>query len=357
MAGTYDKLQILNEWAHRTYRWMDVSFVRRVNEQTGGAIRFTSRPTDGDYYQSTSWANEANKASLAKPNVQSSVTNQEFTQVITTDIKCGMIMQPYEWQTIALRWAGLPPEVLGMIWARTTAESFFRLRLETLMASLVSCLSKGVGTGHDTEVAKAIDDQSGTTANVANKLDVDKIIQAPGKFGDMYEDLTAIVIHSGAFFSMQSRNLTQYTDLFMYPNTFVRMTPLGTPLYVTDLPILKFTQSGVTKYRTLYLKRDACMLYDNGDYEQLIERRTGQTWLNTTAQAQSTFNVGVKGFTWSDITKTKPIAGATAATGLQTGLTTNAGAIDSPASWAVIGAGQSRKLSYRQLAGVMLLSQ
>ena len=125
MAGTYDKLVILNEWMNRTYRWMDVSFVRRVNEQTGSTINFSTRPTDGDYFQTTSIANEANKATLAKPNVQSNVTNEEFTQLVRTDIKVGMVMTPYEWQTIALRWSGLGPQALGMIWAATTAESFF----------------------------------------------------------------------------------------------------------------------------------------------------------------------------------------------------------------------------------------
>ena len=358
MAGTYDKLVILNDWANRTYRWMDVSFVRRVNAQTGGTILFSTRPTPGDFYQTTSFANEANKAKLAKPDVQQTVTNEEFTQINRIDIKCGMVMTPYEWQSIALRWSGLGAQALGMIWARTVAESFFRKRLETLVGSLVAGFCKGIGSSKDTTVEQVIDDQSGGTApDASKKLDVDKITQAPGKFGDMYEDVNAVIVHSGAFFGMQSRNLSEYTDLFMYPRTFVRVTPLGTPIYVTDLPILKFTQGTATKYRTLFLKPMACDLFDNGDFEQLVDRTNGRTWLQTTAQAQSTFNVCLRGFTWADTTKTKPLEGTTQGTGLLAGTTTNAGAIDSPSSWAVIGTSQSKKVSYRELPGVMLISQ
>ena len=358
MAGTYDKLIVLNDWMQRTYRWMDVSFVRRVNEQTGGTIVFKTRPTPGDYYQTTSFANEANKAKLAKPNVQQAVTNEEFTALNRIDIKCGMVMTPYEWQTIALRWSNLGPQALGMIWARTVAESFFRKRLETLCNALVASFCKGLGSSKDTTVEKVIDDQSGgTSADATKKLDVDKVIQAPGKFGDMYENVTAIIMHSGAFFGMQSRNLSQYTDLFMYPGTFVQTTPLGTPIYVTDLPILRFVQNNVPKFRTLFLRPEAAELCDNGDFEQFVDRGNGSTWINTTAQAQSTFNVGIRGFTWADITKTKPLEGTTQGTGLLAGTTTNAGAIDSPTSWDVIGTAQSKKVSYRELPGVMLLSQ
>ena len=360
MAGTYDKLVILNEWMNRTYRWMDVSFVRRVNEQTGSTINFSTRPTDGDYFQTTSVANEANKAMLAKPNVQSSVTNEEFTQLVRTDIKVGMVMTPYEWQTIALRWSGLGPQALGMIWAATTAESFFRRRLETLVTALVASFAKGLGAAKDATVEKVIDDQSGgSTADATKKIDVDTVTQTPGKLGDMYEDISAIIMHSGAFFGMQSQNLVSYQRLFMYPRTFVQTTPLGTPIYVTDLPILKYTHGSATKYRTLFLKPQACELYDNGDFEQLVDRGNGQTWINTTAQAQTTFNIGVRGFTWADLTKTKPLLGTTAGTGALVGLHTDAGAIDAPASWAVIGDTLTPKkpISYRELPGVMLISQ
>lgn len=358
MAGTYDQLQVLQDHAYRAFQVTDTTFRQIINAETGNTLVIQSRPTPGNFYTDVYWGNDADKVSLEAPNVQSPVTNDQFKQVAQVDIKTGAVMKPYEWQSIGAQWIGISPEQQAMVWGRTAAESFMRKKIESLVASLVACFGKGqLTSGKDTEIEKVIDNQSGSTASAANKIDLAKLIQARGKFGDLFGALTGVIMHSGAYFAMHDRNLSQYQQLFSYGTVFVDRTIGGLPIFVTDLPILTFVQSGVTKYRTLLLRPMAAMLYENGDYQQHFDVSNGKTWIETTVQAQQTFNVKIRAMTWASTSAIHPKLGTTSATGLLTGLKTNAGVLDNPASWNRVGTAEGKAVTFKELPGVMLVTQ
>ena len=363
MAGTYDKLKIFNQYAHMAYQYMDTTFRQILNEQTGGTITSQVRPKDGNYCIESYWANDADQAVLEAPNVQSTVTGEEFTQVQRVDIKVGCRMKPYQWQNFATRWAGIPDDQQGALWGRTVAESFNRKKIETVVSSLVACFVKGLLTsGKDTEIEKVVDDQSGTTAANDKRLDLSKLIVARGKFGDMFGEISGVVMHSGAFFGMQAENLRAFQELFLYPGSFVTRSPDGLMFFVTDLPVLTYQKGSVTNYRTLLLRPMAATIFENNDFRQHIEDSNGKTWIETTAQAQQSFNVGIKGMTWSSLTAVHPKLGSTSratntATAPLSHTTSDAGVLDNPASWDRIGTSESKPLTFKELPGVMLISQ
>ena len=368
MAGTYDQLQVLQDHAYRAFQVTDTTFRQIINDETGNTLVIQSRPTPGNFYTDVYWGNDRDKVSLEAPNVQNTVTNQQFRQVSQVDIKTGAVMQPYEWQSIGAQWIGITPEQQAMVWGRTAAESFMRKKIEALVASLVAFFSKGLNTagtavgggGSDTEVAKVLDDQSGSSENDANKLDAGKLLQAQGKFGDMFGALSGVIMHSGAFFGMQGRNLDQYQRLFSYGTVFVDRTLIGLPIFVTDLPILTFRQGSVTKYRTLLLRPMAGMLYENGDYQQHFDISNGKTWIETTVQAQQTFNVKIRAATWANTSNIHPKLGTTDGANLLIGTHTNAGVLDNRASWervGNVGSDKSRAVTFKELPGVMMYSQ
>ena len=369
MAGTYDKLKIFNQYAHMAYQYSDTTFRQILNQQSGGTITSQVRPKDGNYCIESYWANDADQAELEAPNVQATVTGEEFTQVQRVDIKVGCRMKQYQWQNFATRWAGIPDDRQGALWGRTVGESFNRKKLESVVASLVACFAKGLtaaGVTKDTEIEGLIDDQSGgATADQSKRLDLSKIIAARGKYGDAFGKIKAVVMHSGAFFGMQTENLRSFQQLFLYDGAFVLRSPDGLMFYVTDMPILTYLTGSprtLPKYRTLLLREQAATIYENNDFRQHIEDSNGKTWIETTAQAQQSFNIGVKGMTWHDVTKVHPKLGTTnlrtnAATDIVDGLHSNDGVIDNPGSWSRIGTAESKPLTKKELPGVMLLSQ
>ena len=366
MAGTYDKLKIFNQYAHMAYQYSDTTFRQILNEQSGGTITSQVRPKDGNYCIESYWANDADQAELEAPNVQATVSGEEFTQVQRVDIKVGCRMKQYQWQNFATRWAGIPDDQQGALWGRTVAESFNRKKLESVVSALVACFAKGLtatGITTDSEITKLIDDQSGTTTAADDKrLDLSKIIVARGKYGDMFGAIKAVVMHSGAFFGMQGENLRSFQELFLYDGAFVLRSPDGLMFYVTDMPILTYQHGSIPKYRTLLLREMAATIYENGDFRQHIEDSNGKTWIETTAQAQQSFNLGIKGMTWHDITKVHPKIGTTSlrtntATDIVNGLHSDSGVIDNPNSWSRIGTAESKPLTKKELPGVMLLSQ
>lgn len=359
MAGTYDQLAILQDHAYRAFQITDTTFRMIINAETGNTLVIQSRPTPGNFFQDVYYGNDANKAKFASPATQSSVTNSQFKHVSQIDIKTGMVMDPYEWQSIGSQWIKISPEQQAQVWGRTAAESFMRLKIESLVASLVAFFNKGLqATSPDTVIAQVCLNESGTTANVANKMDLGKLLRARGRFGDRFGAISGAIMHSDAYFAMHDRNLSQYQNLFTYGTAFVDTTVSGLPIFVTDLPILTFVQSSVTKYRTLLLRPMAAMLYENDDYQQHFDISNGKTWIETTVQAQQTVNIKLHGGTWAATSAIHPTLGATKLTNsLVAGSTSNTGALDNPASWERVGTDEGKAVTKKELPGVMLVTQ
>ena len=363
--ATFADLKILQDWALTSFRYSDTTFRQLLNEQTGGTIVSQAMQTPGSYYQEVYWANDSNQAVLDNPNDQQAATNESLKQVSQFDIKVAARMKPYEWQSIGHRWQGTTPEQQAIIWGRTVAESFMRLKIESICGALVACFNQGIntagtavgGTGADAEVAKVIENQSGTAASPDNRVDMSKLMLARGKMGDMAGDIRGIIMHSGAYYGMHAENLKQFKEVFTYDTAFVMRSPEGLMFYVTDLPILTFTDNNVVKYRTLLLRPRAAVLRDQSDYNQLIDNPSGQKWIQTVAQAEQTFSLFIKGFSWKTRATIHPGFGTTSDVKLKIGTKTNAGAIDTPASWERVGTAESKPITFKELPGVMLLSQ
>lgn len=363
--ATYDQLAILQRWAVHTFRYTDTSYRKILNEQTGGTIVSVTQDTPGNYFEDVYWGNDPDIVVLDDPGDNAGISASELKQIKIRDIKVAARANMYEWQSIAARWMRSSPQAIAQVWGRTVAESMLKVRVKAAMNALVACFSKGLhstglftgGTAGDVELKKVIRDESGTTASDANKMDIAKLIAARGQFGDLFGEITGVIMHSGAYFGMQGRNLTTYNELFMYGNSFITRTADGMPIFVTDNPILTFRDGTVTKYRTLLLRPMAVVIRDHSDFEALIDRQSGTKWINTRAQAQQTFSIYIKGMNWATSVAHPVFAAATSTTKLLTGIGTTASALDNPASWERGGTNEGRALTAKEMPGVMLYTQ
>lgn len=361
MAGIYDQLKILQDHAYTSYRYEDTTHRQILGAASGGTVVVESRPpTSGNFYERVRWGNDGDIIKGAKPNVQTDHQSySEPKQVSIFDVKTGAVADPYAWQSVGMEWIGRSDAELASLYGETVGESMALYKTKFIISALIACFARGLlSSGKDTVVESVIDDQSGTTANVANKLDAKKLYLAKRKFSDRSGLLGGAIMHGEAFFTMQERNFDLFQQLFSYGDIVVYRGPDGAPIYVSDVPALKFVESSVTKYRTLILRPRSAIIYNVGDFKIRFDPdRLGKTWLETTAQAQETFSVSIDGFTWADTTKVHPLIGTTNATGKLAGLHTDSGVIDNPASWARVGVAEGKGITAKQLPGVMLLTQ
>lgn len=359
---TYGNVHVMNDFAYDEYQVADTTFRDILNERSGGAIVVKTRQQDeraGDFFTQNYYGAEARKARVEAPNVQRPTTAREFKQIKQVDIRTGLVFDQYKWQSIASEWINQPPEGMARLFGRTVAESFNREMQEVAIASLLACFGNGLRTSSPDAVVKSVisDISGGTTADATKRLDLDKITQARLLLGDRYEDATVIVMHSGAFAGMTGRNIAEYKEMFVYGNTFQRISTEGLPIYIADLPLLTYTDGSATKYRSFILKRDALTIYDNGNLRIFFQTSTGQTWIEDTAQAQMFINIKPMGFTWADTANVLPKLGTTAATGILSGLSTNSGVLDNQASWKRVGIDEGRALTKKEMPGAMVISQ
>ena len=359
--ATYGQLAILQRWAVHAFRYTDTSYRKILNEQTGGTIVSVNRSTPGSYFEDVYWGNDADAVVLGNPAVNDPATAHELKQIKIRDIKVAARANMYEWQSIASRWMNSSPQAIASAWGRTVAESMLKIRVKAAMNSLVACFSSGLhsngtltgGTAGDAEFGKLISYQPAT------KMNLSLLIAARGLFGDLYGEIRGVIMHSGAFFGMQTENVRLHDQLFMYGNNFVTVTSDGMPIFVTDNPILTYRDGGTTQYRTLLLRPMAVVIRDHSDFEALIDRQTGTEWINTRAQAQQTFSIYIKGNSWKTTSPVHPVFASSpfgTAKGL-IGIGITAGALDTPGSWERGGTAESKPLPAKEMPGVMLITQ
>ena len=361
--ATYDELKILQDHAYSAYRYEDLTHRAVLGAASGGSITVENRePTTGNFYTRVRYGNDRDIIKGAAPNTQSVVAagdRKEFKQVTIVDIKTGAVADHYVWQDVGLQWINRPTTELATIYGETVGESMAYYKTKFIVSAILACFGRGLlSSGKDTVVESVIDDQSGTATGDQHKLDSKKLFLAKRKFGDRFGRLGGYIMHSDAFFTMIERNFDQFQQLFTVGNIITYSGIDGAPIYVADIPALKYTQGTVTKYRTLMLRPRAATIYNNNDFRLRIESdRLGSTWLETLAQAQETFSVGIMGFTWSNISNVHPLIGTTNATGALAGLHTDTGVIDNPASWARVGVAEGKGIMAKEMPGVLLLHQ
>lgn len=359
MAGTYDQLIMFEDYMREIYMQADLEFRQSVGAETGGTIEVVTRPTPGDYFPKQTYGREDGLVHSEAPNVRGNATEKELTQIQQVDIKTGLASDKIYWQDIANRWAGRSPDEQMVLAAQEISAQMLKEKVRTVYASLVSLFARGLlSSGKDTVIEQVIDDQSGSAANVANQMDLGKLLGAKAKLHDRYDDIAAIIMHGQCFGQMQIRNITQYSDLFSgrFGTNFVRTDSEGTPIYVTDNPALVYTDT-VRKFRTLLLKRGAATVYESGAFSSNIEGSNDKTWIEHSYKAEDIFNIGLMAGTWASLTALRPKLGALAASGKLGGLSTASGALNNPGSWARLGVAEGHGVSFKHLPGVMLLTQ
>ncbi|NAW35004.1 major capsid protein [Halomonas alimentaria] len=257
--------------------------VNAFNEASRGAIQLGAAQNVGDFSHQAAFAAVKNFVRRRDPYANTSVDPTPLEMLNETSVKVATGTSPVTFSPSHYRWIQENPEEAGVMLGEELAEAILQ---DQLNASIIA--ARAAITGN----ADAVYD------GTANKLDLQALLQGAAKFGDQASQLVAWVCHSKPLHDLYSANVANNTQLFQFGTVNIQQDGFGRILVCSDSPALSYEDNG-TFFTTLGLTQGGIKVEDNGDMDSHIETTTGRENLVRTFQAESSFNVGVRGYAYS----------------------------------------------------------
>ena len=139
------------------------------------------------------------------------------------------------------------------------------------------------------------------------------INNAHALFGDASQRLVAQVMTGAMYHKLVGQNLANAERLFQFSGVQV-VDILGKAVIITDAPAL-YEAGTPNKQKVLSLADGAAVVMDGSDLITNIETSNGKERIETTMQADYTFGLGLKGYTWDTANGGKSPTNAELSTG------------------------------------------
>ncbi|MFY1007839.1 major capsid protein [Pseudomonas juntendi] len=276
-------MKVFNEYLrHATIETLTQD-VDKFNAASAGSIRLTTQGIDGDFLQESFWAGlhgAQRRVDRYAANGNQAATPLSQKQYDSVKIAGGF--GPILWEPAQLSWVQKNPEEALEVISRNLSEAIVSDQLNTAIAALVAAIGNQPG---------AVNDVSATAG-----VDYIAINGAHALFGDASARLIAQVMTGAQYHALIGKNLANNQQLFQAGGVLV-VDVLGKAVIVTDAPAL-YEAGTPNKQKVLSLADGAAMVMDGSDLITNIETSNGKERIETTMQADYTFGLGLKGYTW-----------------------------------------------------------
>lgn len=306
-------MKVFNEYLKSTTIETLDQDVEKFNTASAGAIQLTTQGIDGDFLQESFWAGlhgAQRRVDRYGSNADQAATALAQKQYDAVKVAGGF--GPILWEPSQLAWIKKSPEEALEVISRNLSEAIVADQLNTIIAALVAAIGNVPGATNDVSASAGI-----TYAGIN---------AAHAKFGDASGRLIAQVMNGTTYHALIGQNLGNAQQLFRAGDVTI-VDILGKAVIVTDSPAL-FTASvaepaAPAKQRVLSLANGAGMVMDGSDLITNIEVSNGKNRIETTFQADYTFGLALKGFTWDTANGGKSPTDAELATGSNWDLVAN----------------------------------
>lgn len=258
----------------------------KFNTASNGAIVLTSVANAGDFTREAFWANLASaqrRVDRYAANATQAATSMTQSELVSVKVAGGfgpVLLEPSQ-----LQWLQRSPGEAITAISQSFADALLADQLNTSVMSAVAAIENN---------AAVVNDVSATGAITQAALN-----SSHAKFGDMSQLLVADVMTGSVYHRLIGEAIANSGQLFESGNVTV-VDILGKAVIVSDIPAL--TESGTpNKDKVLSLVSGGIVVSDNGDLVSNMETNNGKQRIETTWQADYSFQVGVKGYAW-DVT-------------------------------------------------------
>lgn len=273
---------------------------QQFNAASGGAIQLSSVANMGDFSRQSFW----NNLSSAQRRVDRYAANgaqaaTDLTQSELVSVKVAGGFGPVLMEPGQLSWLQRNPGEAITAISQSFADALLADQLNTAVLSAVAAVEN---------VAALVNDVSATAGLTQGALNA-----THAKFGDMSQMLITQVMNGASYHGLIGEAIANGARLFSSENVTV-VDILGKRVIVSDIPAL-FEAGTPNKSKVLTLVNGGIMVSDNGDLLTNIETSNGNERIETTFQADYSFQIGLKGYAWDTVNGGKSPTDAELATG------------------------------------------
>lgn len=294
------QMQVFNQYMMPAIIETLAQLVQKFNAASNNSIILTTEGFDGDFLQESFWqAIHTAQRRVDRYAANGDVSPTDLTQLKNSSVKIAGGFGPIRFEPGQMTWLRKPTAEGIEVISRNMAEAIMQDMLNTAIAGLVAAIeAQGASTVYD----------SGT-----GPLSYRDMNNAHAKFGDHSSLIVANVIDGVTWHGFIDQNLANSEQLFVAQNVQI-VDILGRAIIVTDAPALRETGTGAD-CKALGLVAGAAIVHDAGDIITNIETTNGKERIETTFQADYTFALGMKGYTWDTTSGGKSPTSAELATG------------------------------------------
>lgn len=280
-------MQVFNSYLMPLITEMFPQEVQKFNAASNNTIMLTGDGFDGDFFEQSFYAAlHGNQRRVDRYAANGAVAPVNLTQNKHSAVKVAGGFGPILFEPSQMTWLRKPTQEGLTVAARQFTEALIADQLNTAILSLVSALENNAAVTNDVSgVGQA------SQGDINNGL---------AKFGDRSQILSALVMTGLQYHTLVGDAIANSNNLFEIGGVAVREGTAfgqGRPIIITDAPALR--EAGAPdKQKILGLAPQALVVSDNADIITNVETTNGNQRIETTFQADYTFGVSMKGYTW-----------------------------------------------------------
>ena len=301
-------MKVFNEYLKRTTIETLAQDVEKFNASSAGAIRLTTQGIDGDFLQESFWAGlHGAQRRVDRYAANGNQASTPLAQKQYDSVKIAGGFGPILWEPSQLSWIQKNPEEALEVISRNLSEAIMADQLNTAISALAAAI------GNQPTATNDVSATAGVTYVAINN--------AHALFGDASQRLVAQVMTGAMYHKLVGQNLANAERLFQFSGVQV-VDILGKAVIITDAPAL-YEAGTPNKQKVLSLADGAAVVMDGSDLITNIETSNGKERIETTMQADYTFGLGLKGYTWDTANGGKSPSNAELSTGTNWDLVAN----------------------------------
>lgn len=278
-------LAVYNEYVYTTMTEVQRQQIDLFNAASRGAILLRSANHQGDYSDEVFFAKIQGLVRRRNAYGSGAVAAKTLQQLVDTMVKVAAGTPPVRLDPGQYRWIQMNPEVAGAALGQQLAGDSMADMLNT---ALMACRAAMLGT---TEI---VYDGTGDTPDTISPA---MLLKGTRKFGDRSAEIVCWVMHSTPMNDFYAGNIANAASLFTYGTINVNSDPFGRVFIVSDSPAL-VTAGSPDIFYSLGLTPAAIIIDQNGDFDANIETSNGDENIMRSWQAEWSYNIGIKGYSW-----------------------------------------------------------
>lgn len=280
-------LAIFTDYAYTTLTEVLAQQVDLFNGASDGTITLATEAFGGDFSDKSFYTMLAGIVRRRNPYGDGAVAEKVLAQKIDSLVKIAAGTPPIRMDNAWYAWIKRDPAEPAVVLGIQMAKLVMADMINVAIGSVSTCLLKTPALINDIS-AKAGADSLPSPLALGNTSIL---------LGDAMSEVQAWVMFSKSWNDLYGNALTNNERLFSYGTTNVTRDPMGRRYIMADNPNL-MVAGAPAKFHTLGLTPGAVEITHNDDFHDNWSETNGNENIKRTYQAEWSYNVGVKGFSY-----------------------------------------------------------